>query len=98
MIRLDLIGILPEFHPGKLILTPEEAAGASGMDTPTALVGKALIWDGSSGSRHLPAEKGHTALEIHGFADEAQINWLNICSVGNSNISGRLDPNHDKDR
>lgn len=68
-------------------------AGASGMDTPMA-----LIWDGSSGSHRLPAEKGHTVLEIQVFAVEAQINWLNICSMGNSNILGRLIPNHDKDR
>lgn len=68
------------------------------MDTPTALVRKALIWGGSSGSHHLPAEQGHTVLEIQVFAYEAQINWLNICSVGNSNFSGRLVPNHAKDR
>lgn len=64
------------------------------MGTSTALERKALIWDGSSGSAHLPDEEGHTVLEIQVFAEEAQINWLNICSVGNSNILGGLVPNH----
>lgn len=55
------------------------------MGTPTPLVRQALIRDDSSGSCHPPAEKRHRVLEIHVFADEAQIKRLNICSVGNSN-------------
>lgn len=43
------------------------------MGTSTSLVRQALIQDGSSGSCHPPAEKGHTVLEIQVFADEAQI-------------------------
>lgn len=54
------------------------------MGTPPPLVGRALIWDCSSGSCHPPAEKGQAVLEIQVFADEAQIKSLNICSVGNS--------------
>lgn len=55
-----------------------------GMGTSPPLVGRALIWDCSSGSCHPPAEKGQAVLEIQVFADKAQIKSLNICSVGNS--------------